>query len=160
MYTWAPMQMIMNKDFAEKHGISKLSDIAANKVPVRVLLNKRGNVASQVGASMLDAAGASAADIKSWGGDVVYAASKEQGELMRDRRADVLLNSLFVNHRSIRQLAESLDVVLVDIDSDATATVTGEWNIGSYTIENAAYGWSDGDVVTPTLSAQLFVCRC
>ena len=44
---------------------------------------------------------------------------KEQGELMRDRRADVLLNSLFVNHRSIRQLAESLDVVLVDIDADA-----------------------------------------
>ena len=157
MYTWAPMQMIMNKDFAEKHNISKLSDIAANKVPVRVLLNKRGNVASQVGASMLDAAGASAADIKSWGGDVVFAASKEQGELMRDRRADVLLNSLFVNHRSIRQLAESLDVVLVDIDSDATSAVTGEWNIGSYTIKNSAYEWSGGDVVTPTLSAQLFV---
>jgi TRAP-type uncharacterized transport system substrate-binding protein len=106
---------------------------------------------------MLDAAGASAADIKSWGGDVVFAASKEQGELMRDRRADVLLNSLFVNHRSIRQLAESLDVVLVDIDSDATSAVTGEWNIGSYTIKNAAYDWSGGDVVTPTLSAQLFV---
>lgn len=42
-------------------------------------------------------------------------------------------------------------------DSDATSTVTGEWNIGSYTIENAAYDWSGGDVVTPTLSAQLFV---
>ena len=53
MYTWAPMQMIMNKDFADKHGIKTLSDIAENKVPARVLLNKRGNVASQVGGSML-----------------------------------------------------------------------------------------------------------
>ena len=35
--------------------------------------------------------------------------------------------------------------------------LNGEWNIGSYTIENAAYDWSGGDVVTPTLSAQLFV---
>ena len=76
---------------------------------------------------------------------------------MRDRRADVLLNSLFVNHRSIRQLAESLDVVLVDIDADAAATVTKDWNIGTYTIGNDAYGWSAGDVTTPTLSAQLFV---
>ena len=157
MYTWAPMQMIMNKDFAKKHGISKLSDIAKNKAPVRVLLNKRGNVASQVGASMLAAAGADSDQIKSWGGDVVFAASKEQGELMRDRRADVLLNSLFVNHRSIRQLAEALDLVLVEIDSDATSSVTADWNIGTYTIENSAYDWSSSDVVTPTLSAQLFV---
>ena len=157
MYTWAPMQMIMNKDFAKKHGISKLSDIAKTKAPVRVLLNKRGNVASQVGASMLAAAGADADQIKSWGGDVVFAASKEQGELMRDRRADVLLNSLFVNHRSIRQLAEALDLVLVEIDSDATSSVTADWNIGTYTIENSAYDWPSSDVVTPTLSAQLFV---
>lgn len=157
MYTWAPMQMIMNKDFADKHGIKTLSDIAENKVPARVLLNKRGNVASQVGGSMLEAVGAGADNLKSWGGDVVYAASKEQGELMRDRRADVLLNSLFVNHRSIRQLAESLDVVLVDIDADAAATVTKDWSIGTYTIGNDAYGWSAGDVTTPTLSAQLFV---
>jgi len=157
MYTWAPMQMIMNKDFAEKHGISKLSDIAKTKAPVRVLLNKRGNVASQVGASMLAAAGADADQIKSWGGDVVFAASKEQGELMRDRRADVLLNSLFVNHRSIRQLAEALDLVLVEIDSEATSSVTADWNIGTYTIEKSAYDWSGSDVETPTLSAQLFV---
>ena len=104
---------------------------------------------------MLEAVGAGADNLKSWGGDVVYAASKEQGELMRDRRADVLLNSLFVNHRSIRQLAESLDVVLVDIDADAAATVTKDWNIGTYTIGNDAYGWSSSDVTTPTLSAQL-----
>ena len=44
-----------------------------------------------------------------------------------DRRADVLLNSLFVNHRSIRQLAEALDLVLVEIDSDATSSVTADW---------------------------------
>ena len=157
MYTWAPMQVIMNKDFAEKYGIKTLSDIAAKKAPARVLLNKRGNVASQVGASMLEAVGAEANNLKSWGGDVVYAASKEQGELMRDRRADVLINSLFVNHRSIRQLAEALDVTLVGIDANAAAAVTNDWSIGTYTISNDAYGWSSGDVTTPTLSAQLFV---
>ena len=65
MYTWAPMQVIMNKDFAEKYGIKTLSDITAKKAPARVLLNKRGNVASQVGASMLEAVGAEANNLKS-----------------------------------------------------------------------------------------------
>ena len=129
MYTWAPMQMIINREVANKYGIRSISDIAAKKVPVRVLLNKRGNVASQVGASMLKAAGASEENIKSWGGDVVYAASKEQGELMRDRRADIILNSLFVNHRSIRQLAEALEVNLLEIDNSTTTKVTSEWSI-------------------------------
>jgi TRAP transporter TAXI family solute receptor len=157
MYTWAPMQMIINREVANKYGIKSISDIAAKKVPVRVLLNKRGNVASQVGASMLKAAGASEENIKSWGGDVVYAASKEQGELMRDRRADIILNSLFVNHRSIRQLAEALEVNLLEIDNSTTTKVTSEWSIGTYEIKNAAYSWSSSDVITPTLSAQLFV---
>ncbi len=157
MYTWAPMQMIINREVANKYGIKNISDIAAKKAPVRVLLNKRGNVASQVGASMLKAAGASEENIKSWGGDVVYAASKEQGELMRDRRADIILNSLFVNHSSIRQLAEALEVNLLEIDNSTTKTVTSEWSIGTYEIKNAAYSWSSTDVITPTLSAQLFV---
>ncbi len=157
MYTWAPMQMIMNKKFADKYKITKLSDIAEKKVPVRVILNKRGNVASQVGEAMLTAAGASPDKIKSWGGDVVYAASKEQGELMRDRRADVILNSLFVNHRSIRQLASAIDVTLISIDPNVVQSVSDKWSIGSYTIGKDAYEWSNQNVTTLTLSAQLFV---
>ncbi|KAA3622653.1 MAG: ABC transporter substrate-binding protein, partial [Proteobacteria bacterium] len=96
MYTWAPMQFIVNKSFADEHGIATLEDLAAKKVPARILLNRRGNVASGVGESMLNAAGASVANLEEWGGSVTFAASKEQGEMMRDRRADAMLNSLFV----------------------------------------------------------------
>jgi TRAP-type uncharacterized transport system substrate-binding protein len=77
LYTWAPMQLIMRKEFADKHAIKSLTDIVAKKVPMRILLNRRGNVASGVGASMLSAAGASPDMIKSWGGNVTYSASKE-----------------------------------------------------------------------------------
>lgn len=156
LYTWAPMQLIMNKDYAEKNGITTMEDIAAKKLPINVLLNRRGNVASDVGASMLTAAGASPANIESWGGSVTYAASKEQGELMRDRRADAILNSLFVNHRSVRQLAEAIDLSLIPV-TDATASkVAAEWNIGKSTIPASAYDWAPADTLTVTLSAQLF----
>lgn len=156
VYTWAPMQFIVNKEFAEEHGIKSLEDVAANKVPIKILLNKRGNVASGVGESMLSTAGASVENIESWGGSVTFAASKEQGELMRDRRADAILNSLFVNHRSIRQLAEAIDLSLVPMSADNSAKVASEWGILEYTIPGGSYPWAEADTGTVTLSALLF----
>ncbi|RVU36727.1 TAXI family TRAP transporter solute-binding subunit [Hwanghaeella grinnelliae] len=157
MYTWAPMQLLFNKEFADEHGINTMEDIAAKKVPVNILLNKKGNVASDVGASMLTAAGASPEMIDDWGGSVTYAASKEQGELMRDRRADVILNSLFVNHGSIRELANAIDLKLVPVTKATADTVADEWTIGTFTIPGGSYPWAPDDTMTVTLSAQLFV---
>lgn len=157
IYTWAPMQLILNRSFADEHGITTMEDIAAKKVPARVLLNRRGNVASGVGESMLNAVGAGIADLEEWGGSVTFAASKEQGEMMRDRRADAILNSLFVNHSSIRQLAEAIELSLIPISPETASKVASEWSIGEYVIPADAYDWADGDTLTVTLSAQLFV---
>lgn len=156
LYTWAPEQFIVNRSFAEEHGIETMEDIAAKQVPINILLNRRGNVVSAIGESMLEAAGASIENIESWGGSVTFAASKEQGEMMRDRRADALLNSLFVNHQSIQQLASAIDVVLVPI-TDATAQkVMEEWSIDRFTIPASAYEWNAEDTLTVTVAAQLF----
>ncbi len=157
LYTWAPMQLLMRKDYADEHGVTSIADIGAKKLPLNILLNRRGNVASGVGASMLSAAGAGPDMIESWGGNVTYAASKEQGELMRDRRADALLNSLFVNHRSIRQLASAIDVILLPVDPATADAVTKEWSIGEYTIPGGVYDFAPDETPTVTLSAQLFV---
>ena len=157
LYTWAPMQLIMNKDFADEYGLKSLEDIGKKKVPIRILLNKRGNVASQIGESMLEAAGASVSDIESWGGSVTFAASKEQGELMRDRRADAILNSLFINHSSIRQLANAVPLTLLPITSATAEAVGEEWKISAFTIPAGAYDWAPDGADTVTLSAQLFV---
>lgn len=156
LYTWAPEQFIMNKSFAEEHGITTMEDIAAKKLPINILLNRRGNVVSAIGESMLEAAGASVENIESWGGAVTFAASKEQGEMMRDRRADALLNSLFVNHQSIQQLASAIDVVLIPITQATADQVAQEWSIDSFTIPASAYPWTDKDTLTVTVAAQLF----
>ena len=157
MYTWAPLQLIMSKDYAEKNGVKSIEDIAAKKLPINILLNRRGNVVSDIGASLLTAAGASEENIKSWGGSVTYAASKEQGELMRDRRADAILNSLFVGHRSISQLASAIDLALIPVGKETAEKVMKEWTIGSFTIPAGAYEWAPNPTNTVTVSAQLFV---
>ena len=76
---------------------------------------------------------------------------------MRDRRVDMLLNSLFVNHSSIRELASSIDVKLLPITDETAQKVIDEWDIQRFTVPNAAYDWTDEDVLTLTVSAQLFV---
>ncbi|WP_425402973.1 TAXI family TRAP transporter solute-binding subunit [Hwanghaeella sp.] len=157
MYTWAPMQLLISKSYAEEHGINTMEDIAAKKVPINILLNKKGNVVSDIGASMLTAVGASPEQIEEWGGSVTYAASKEQGELMRDRRADAILNSLFVNHSSIRELANAIDLKLVPVTKATADKVAGEWNINNFTIKGGTYPWAPDDTLTITVSAQLFV---
>ena len=156
LYTWAPMQVIVNADYANEHGLTKLEDVAEKKLPIELVLNRRGNIVSDIGVSMLEAAGATPEKIEEWGGSVQYAASNEQGDLMRDRRVDMLINSLFVNHSSIRELASAIDVKLLPI-TDATAQkVIDEWSIREFTIPADAYDWNDQDVKTLTVSAQLF----
>lgn len=157
MYTWAPMQLLVSKDYAEKNGLTSIEDIAAKKLPINILVNRRGNVVSDIAISMLVAAGASPDNIKSWGGSVTFAASKEQSELMRDRRADAILNSLFVGHSSITQLASAIDLALLPAGKDTAAKVMEEWSIGSYTIPGGSYAWAPNDTMTLTVSAQLFV---
>lgn len=157
LYTWAPMQAIVNADYAEENGLETLEDIAAKKLPIQIVLNKRGNVVSAIGESMLNAIGASPDQIEEWGGDVQYAASSEQGDLMRDRRVDMLLNSLFVNHSSIRELASSIDVKLLPVTAETAEKVIDEWGIQEFTIPAAAYDWNPEDTRTVTVAAQLFV---
>lgn len=157
LYTWAPMQAIVNADYARENGLTSLEDIAAKKLPIQVVLNRRGNIVSAIGESMLNAIGASPDTIKSWGGNVQYAASSEQGDLMRDRRADMMLNSLFVNHSSIRELTSAIDSVLLPITDETAQKVIDEWHIQRFTIPASAYDWNDKDVLTVTVSAQLFV---
>ncbi|MFW5654454.1 MAG: TAXI family TRAP transporter solute-binding subunit [Roseicyclus sp.] len=157
LYTWAPMQAIVNAGYAEEHGLETLEDIAEQELPIDLVLNRRGNIVSAIGESMLNAIGASPGQIEEWGGSVTYAASSEQGDLMRDRRVDMLLNSLFVNHSSIRELASSIDVKLLPVTDETAQKVIDEWDIQRYTIPASAYDWNPNDTLTVTVSAQLFV---
>jgi hypothetical protein len=155
LYDWAPMQLIVTKAFADKHGVRSLADVAKKKAPIRIMLNRRGNVASQVGQTALEAAGASLEDVESWGGQVIFAASREQGDLIKDRRADAIFNSLFVGHRSIRQVAEAVEVTLLPLSDDVVKKVADAWKIAPYTIKGGSYEWQPADTGTVTLSAQL-----
>lgn len=157
LYTWAPMQAVMRKEFAEKHGISSFEDIAEVKPPITIAINKRGNIASNVAETMLEAIGAGPDELKSWGGDIIYAASSEQSGLLQDRRIDMLLNSLFVGQSSIMQAASSVDVKLLPLSEDTIQEVSEKTGTSAFTIPGGAYDWAPEETQTVSVSTALAV---
>lgn len=157
MYDWAPMQLIMTKEFADKHGIRSFEDIAAKKPPVRVVVNRRGNIAEEVADRMFAAIGVTPEDIKQWGGSVTYAASQEQTDLYKDRRVDLIFNSLFVKQGSLVQAGDAVESVMLPVSDAVIDKVGKELGTKRFVIPAGSYKFQPEAVPTATLGAGLIV---
>ena len=148
LYDWAPMQWLITKEFAEKYGLRSLEDLAKKKPPIRLLLNRRGILPSQLGEAALKSLGVSIKDIESWGGKVEFQASKNAAKIMSNRRADMLSNSIFVNHRSIRAIAKAVPITLLNVPSSVISDISREYGQKPWTIKADAYPWLNRDINT------------
>lgn len=157
LYNWAPMQMVITKAFAEKYGIHSFDDLAAKKPPLRIALNKRGNITEHVAIEMFKAIGVTVDDIKKWGGDVIYAASDEQGDLMKDKRIDMFANGVFVRTSFIVQAGDAVELLLLPVSERVINTVSQELKIAPFIVKAGSYPWQPGDVPTVALGAVLIV---
>ncbi len=155
MYNWAPMQLVMSKEFATKHDIKSVADLKAKKAPVRFAVNQRGNMVQEVNKQILGAYGITYEDIESWGGQIVYAASKEMTSLMSDRRIDMLGNGVFAPHKSILAAAKSQDVVMLPLTKAAIEKVAEATGAEPYLVKASSYDWLSSDVPTIALGAVL-----
>jgi uncharacterized protein len=150
LYNWAPVQLILTKEFADKYGIKTFEDIAVKKPPLRIATNRRGNVVHEVVDRMFKAIGVTEKDIEKWGGSVVPAASKEQGDLLRNRRIDGFFNSLFVGQRSILEVAHSIDLIMLPVSDATIKKVTDETGTDRFVIPAKSYAFQP--IATPAVS--------
>lgn len=155
LYNWAPVQLILTKEFAEKYGIKTFEDIAVKKPPLRVATNRRGNVLHEVIDRMFAAIGVTEKDIEKWGGSVVPAASQEQGDLLRNRRIDGSFNSLFVGQRSILEVSNAIDVVMLPVSEATIKKVTEGTGTDRFVIPAKSYAFQPNPVPTISLGALL-----
>jgi TRAP transporter TAXI family solute receptor len=119
-------QVLANKDWAEKHGIKTFADIAAKKPPMKIAVNRPGNMDGDVSLATLEAIGVSPKDIESWGGQVVRAASREMTSLMLDRRIDVAHLGISYNHPRVREMANGVDLVMLPMSEEVAKKVSEE----------------------------------
>lgn len=155
LYDWAPMQFVVNKSFSDEYGITSLADLAEKEAPVRITINRAGNITGQVASAMMAAAGADDEAIAAWGGSVVQAGSSEQSGLLLNGRVDVYTNGVFVGHSSIREIENSLDIKILDIPDDVRKSVAEEFSIGEFTIPAETYENQPEDIETVALGAVL-----
>lgn len=156
VYNWAPMQMIMTKDFADKHGINSMDDLAKKKPPLRMAVNQRGNMVQHMNRQILEAYGISYKDIESWGGQIVYSPGREQGQLMSDRRIDMIGNGVFVPSKYFVRVSKSRDLKILSLREDVIAKVAAATGAEPYTIAAGGYPWQKEAVRTVGLGAVLF----
>jgi len=157
MYDWAPMQWIMTKSFADEHGIKSLADIAAKKPPLRLVLNRRGILPSQLGELTLKEAGVTLDDIKSWGGKVEFQGSGNASEIMQNGRADMWANATFVGSGKIRKIAKALPVTLLEVPENSVQAAVKNFGAKPWTIKAGGYPWLERDVNTHAARAVLIV---
>jgi len=157
LYNWGPMQFIVIKDFADKYDLKSLADIKAKKAPIRIGINKRGNIGGDLSIALLEAAGITEKDLESWGGKIIYAASSEQSDLILNRRIDMVSNPIFVRHSSLRKIDESIDVVLLSVPNDIAGAVNAEMGTQDFVIPADSYKNQKEPVETITPGAALFV---
>lgn len=155
MYNWAPMHFFLNRAVAEQYGIDSLDDIAPSGAPLRIGINRSGNITSNVALKMLEEVGVTEESLAAAGGQFVRAGANEQADLIQDGRLDMITNGIFINHSSFRAVDENNDVVLLDVPEDVIAATNEAFGTGTMVIPAGSYSNQTEDVKSVALGALL-----
>jgi TRAP transporter TAXI family solute receptor len=150
-------QVIANKAWADKYGITSVADIAAKQPPMRIAVNRPGNVDGDVGLAVLAAYGITQDDIKKWGGQVVRAASQEMTSLMLDRRLDVVDFGISIAHPRVREMENGLELIMLPITKEVAEKVAKELGGQVCTIKAGEYKFLAVDTSSVCVGVSVFV---
>jgi TRAP transporter TAXI family solute receptor len=148
---------LVNKDWAAKHGITTVADIAAKRPPMRVAFNRPGNLDGDVGIAVFTANGISLDDVKNWGGQVVRAASREMTSLMLDRRLDGVVFGISINHPRIREMVNGLELVMLPLKKETAKKVADELGAETCDVKAAEYKFLASDTSSICVGMNLVV---
>lgn len=155
LYNWAPMHFFLDRGVAEQYGIDSLDDIATSGAPLRIGINRPGNITSDLALFMLAEAGVTEEALAANGGQLVRAGSSEQAELMQDGRLDMITNGIFVLHSSFRAVDENSDVVLLQVPEAVIDATNARYGTGRMIIPGGSYSNQPNDVASSALGALL-----
>ncbi len=151
--------LLMNKDFADKHGVKTFADIVSKKVPMRVAINRRGNMDADISEMLMDLQGATKKDIESWGGQVVHAASKEITSLMLDRRIDLGNFGIAFKHPRVREIAKGIPLIFLEIPESVAQKVVDKLGGEVCTIKPGEYEFLENGSKSICIGTLLIVSK-
>jgi len=155
LYNWAPMHFFLDRSVAEEYNIDSLDDIAGSGAPLRIGINRSGNITSNVALMMLEEAGVTEDMLGDAGGQFVRAGANEQADLIQDGRLDMITNGIFINHSSFRAVDQNSDVVLLTVPAEIIEATNAAFGTGTMVIPGGSYSNQSDDVTSVALGALL-----
>jgi TRAP transporter TAXI family solute receptor len=140
--------LAVTKKFADKHNIKSFNDAVNKKLAMRVVVNIRGAIDTEISKEAMAGFGISESIIKSWGGQIINAAAKEAGSLLGDGRADVLFLGVSFNHPYIRQMVKHTDLVLLEYGPTVANRVATKFGASVCGVKPGEYKWAPTTNVT------------
>lgn len=159
IYDNAVLHVTVRKDFADKHGLKSLSDIAAKKVPARIAINQKGNMNSLGAYTLLEVNGITEQTLKEWGGSLTWAGSAQRSEALQNNRMDISLEFVFAPDSKVEETSVSTDLVLWSLDQKSIDALKKDWDLNATTLPKGTYKWQQEDVKTVSLSAVILVSK-
>jgi TRAP transporter TAXI family solute receptor len=147
--------VLFTKAWADQHGIKTLADVAAKKPPMRVAVNRPGNLDGDVALALLAAHGITPDSIRGSGGQLVRAASQEITSLMLDRRLDGTVYGISYNHATIREMANGLPLAMLPVRAEAADKVAQDLGAETCAFKAADYAFLNQD--TPSVCVGMSV---
>jgi len=158
VHAWLYFHPMLTKKFADKYGIKDFSDIAKKKPPMRISINRRGLLVSVIAEAMLNDIGVTLKDIKSWGGEVVFAASGDTASLIADRKLDGHMMVWPIKHRALRQMEAAVPMNLLSVnDQSVSRRVAKKLNMALDTLPGGTYKTQPSDLFVPSMEGNIIM---
>ena len=105
---------IAQKSWAEKNGIKSIADIGKKKPKMTLGLSRRGTYYSNTAAEQVfEMNGFKIADVKKWGGDIVYSNTRNGIKDMTDGKIDFMFQGTIQPDPRIKRMAKARDIVWI-----------------------------------------------
>jgi TRAP transporter TAXI family solute receptor len=113
------MAMIVKNDFIKKTGLDTMDKIFTSGKPLRIVMKPQGSNVPPTVDAILAAYGLDRAKVKAQGGDIIQVNPEQTPDIMREGRADILLDTVLKGHPMITEVALTADVTFMDLSEKA-----------------------------------------
>lgn len=148
--------VIATKKWADANSVKNFADLASGKT-MRIAVNRPGNSDADVALSMLKGVGVTPAAIKKSGGQLIRAATKEMKSLILDRRLDLLIVGMSYNHPTVREISNSMDVLMLPVKKVLADSVSKQWAGETCTVKAKEYKFLSANSYNPCMGLGVYV---
>jgi TRAP transporter TAXI family solute receptor len=110
---------MVRNDFIQKTGLDTFDKIMSSGKPVRIVMKPQGSNIPPAVDAILAAYGLDRAKIKANGGDIIQVDTAQIPAILRDGRADMVIDTILKGHPTITEISLTADVKFLDMSDKA-----------------------------------------